>query len=263
MRNTQGTPIWYELQSTDPDASKAFYQQVIGWQVAAPNPDMDYRMIETGHGAVGGMMRLTPEMQAGGARPGWLFYLGVDDVDATATAIHQAGGAIVMGPWDMPGVGRMAVATDPQGLPFYVMRGDADAASTVFDRTGMGKCNWNELITPDQAAANAFYATVFGWRYPDKMTMPPPLGDYWFVQAGDTTIGATMQHGEGYPGAHLPPGWRFYFRVPDIEAAAAQVTAAGGIVVMGPETVPGGDRIILATDPHGAVFGAIGPGDAA
>lgn len=263
MRNHQGTPIWYELQSADPAASKAFYDRVIGWSIAEPNADMDYRMIETGSGAVGGVMRLTDEMAAGGAKPGWLFYVGVDDVDATAEAIKSAGGAIIMGPWDMPGVGRMAVAIDPQGIPFYIMRGAIDAMSTVFDRSEIGKCSWNELITPDQASANAFYASVFGWSYPDKMTMPPPLGDYWFVQAGDTTIGATMQNGDGYPGSHLPPGWRFYFRAPDIDAAAATVKAAGGAVVMGPNDVPGGDRIILATDPHGAVFGVVATGSAA
>jgi predicted enzyme related to lactoylglutathione lyase len=143
------------------------------------------------------------------------------------------------------------------------MRGAVDDVSTVFDRSGMGKCNWNELITTDQASANAFYAAVFGWTYPDKMTMPPPLGDYWFVNVGDTTLGATMQNGEGYPGSHLPPGWRFFFRAADIEAAAAKVTAAGGTVLMGPNAVPGGDRIILATDPHGVAFGVVGPGDAA
>ncbi|MCP4028284.1 MAG: VOC family protein, partial [Sphingomonas sp.] len=107
MTNPHGTPIWYELQSIDPPASKAFYDHVIGWSIGEPTPEMDYRMIETGHGAVGGVMRLTPEMAAGGARPGWLFYLGVDDADATADAIKAAGGTVHMGPWTMPGVGRM------------------------------------------------------------------------------------------------------------------------------------------------------------
>ncbi|MEQ1399752.1 VOC family protein, partial [Salmonella enterica] len=82
--------------------------------------------------AVGGVMRLTPEMAAGGARPGWLFYLGVDDADATADAIRAAGGTVHMGPWTMPGVGRMAVVADPQGIPFYIMRGDSDASSTAY-----------------------------------------------------------------------------------------------------------------------------------
>uniref|UniRef100_UPI0035CA0C34 VOC family protein n=1 Tax=uncultured Sphingomonas sp. TaxID=158754 RepID=UPI0035CA0C34 len=257
MTNRHGTPIWYELTSADPDASKAFYDRVIGWTIEPTHSgEMDYRMIDSGQGLVGGLMRLTPEMAAGGAKPGWLFYIGVDDVDATAEAITAAGGAVHMGPWNIPDVGRAAVVADPQGLPFYIMRGDSDENSTAFDRTGLGKCNWNELITPDQAVANAFYARLFGWSYPDKMAMPGDMGDYIFIAVGGETIGATMQH----PGEGPPAGWRFYFRAPDIEAAAARVGEAGGSVMMGPMEVPGGDRIIVASDPHGVVFGVVGPG---
>jgi uncharacterized protein len=256
MTNPHGTPIWYELQSADPPASKAFYDHVVGWTIGEPAPDMDYRMIDTGHGLVGGVMRLTDEMAAGGAQPGWLVYIGVDDVDASAEAITAAGGAVHMGPWSMPGVGRMAVVADPQGIPFYIMRGDSDEDSTAYERTGMGKCNWNELISPDQDAGDAFYRSIFHWNYPDVMPMGP-MGDYRFIAVGDQTFGATMRH----PGEGPPPGWRFYFRAPDIEAAAARVAEAGGTVMMGPHDVPGGDRIIVASDPHGTVFGVVGPGE--
>jgi predicted enzyme related to lactoylglutathione lyase len=262
MPNPEGTPIWYELMTADPDASKAFYDDVIGWTVEAqPSGEMDYRMIATageggsGGGMVGGVMRLTEEMIAGGAKPTWLFYIGVKDVDASVEKIKAEGGKVMMPAWDIPGVGRIAMVTDPQGIPFYVMRGASDDSSTAFDRMGMGKCNWNELSTPDQAGANAFYATVFGWTYPDKMPMGE-MGDYIFVQAGDQTIGATMNR----PADSPPAAWRFYFRAPDIEAAAAKVTKNGGTVHAGPMEVPGGDRIIVASDPHGAMFGVVGPG---
>jgi predicted enzyme related to lactoylglutathione lyase len=260
MTNPEGTPIWYELMTADPDASKAFYDDVIGWTVEAqPSGEMDYRMIDSGSGggAVGGVMRLTEGMQAGGAKPTWLFYIGVNDVDASVEKIKTAGGSVLMPAWDIPGIGRIAMVADPQGIPFYVMRGASDDTSTAFDRMGMGmgKCNWNELSTPDQAAGNAFYATVFGWTYPDKMPMGP-MGDYVFVNVGDQVIGATMNH----PGDGPPPAWRFYFRAPDIEEAAAKVTKNGGTVHAGPMEVPGGDRIIVASDTHGVMFGVVGPG---
>jgi predicted enzyme related to lactoylglutathione lyase len=243
--------------TADPDASKAFYDEVIGWTVEAqPSGEMDYRMIGTADGGmVGGVFRLTEEMIDGGAKPTWLFYIGVEDVDASVEKIKAEGGKVMMPAWDIPGVGRIAMVTDPQGIPFYVMRGASDDSSTAFDRMGMGKCNWNELSTPDQAGANAFYATVFGWTYPDKMPMGE-MGDYIFVQAGDQTIGATMT-----VQPHDSAGWRFYFRTPDIEDTAKKVGDAGGSVLAGPMEVPGGDRIIVATDPHGVVFGAVGPGN--
>ena len=256
MRNPHGTPIWYELLSPDPDASKAFYDDVIGWSVGPkPEGDIDYRMIETAGGeAVGGLMHLSPEMVQGGAKPTWLFYIGVDDVDATVAKITAAGGSVHLPAFDMPGVGRLAMVADPQGNPFYVMRGEPDEPSRSWERTGMGKCNWHELSTTDHAAGNAFYADVFGWTYPDKMTMPGDMGDYVFVAVGGEVMGATAKlHAQ-------PPGWLFYFRAPDIEEAAAKVAARGGAVHMGPMEVPGGDRVIIASDPHGAMFGVAAPG---
>jgi uncharacterized protein len=256
MPNPEGTPIWYELMSADPDASKAFYDHVIGWTVEPqPSGPMDYRMITTSGGDnAGGLMRLTSDMLEGGAKPAWLFYIGVDDVDASFAKVKANGGGEIMAPFDIPGAGRAAFVHDPQGIPFYIMRGSSPEDSTAFDRTGMGKCNWNELITTDQDSANRFYADTFGWTYPDKMAMPG-MGDYVFVEAGGQQIGATMNH----PGEGPPPAWRFYFRTPDIEKTAAKVAEAGGSVMMGPMEVPGGDRIIVATDPHGVVFGAVGP----
>jgi predicted enzyme related to lactoylglutathione lyase len=257
MTNPHGTPIWYELTSPDPDAAKAFYEHVIGWTIHDADPGgMDYRMIDTGNqDFVGGLAGMAGE-QPPGTGPGWKFYVGVDDTDAVVAKITAAGGSLISGPHDLPGVGRLALVADPQRIPFYVMRGASDETSTVWDRTGMGKCNWNELNTTDQAAANAFYAEMFGWTYPDKMPMGE-MGDYVFVRAGDETIGATMNAPPGAPAA-----WQFYFRTPDIDAAAEKVTASGGTVHAGPMDVPGGDRIIVASDPHGAMFGVVAPGGA-
>ena len=46
MSNPHGSFIWYELMSSDPDASKEIYDDVVGWNIG-PKPvgDMDYRMI--------------------------------------------------------------------------------------------------------------------------------------------------------------------------------------------------------------------------
>lgn len=266
MSDPHGTPIWYELASADPDASQAFYEAVIGWRVGPQPPDgVDYRTIDTGYGQiggqiggqVGGLMRLTDAMRAGGGTPGWTFYIGVDDVDLTAARVADAGGAVQLAPFDIPGAGRAALVADPQGLAFYVMRGASETDGRAYDRTGLGKCNWNELLTADQAAAHAFYGDLFGWTFPHAMAMPGGMGDYVFVHAGAAAIGATMT---ARPGGD-PPGWRFYFRAPDIAAAAQAVRANGGTVRMGPQEVPGGDRIIVAADPHGVVFGIVGPGN--
>lgn len=256
MTNPHGTPIWYELLTPDPDASKTFYEATIGWTVEAqPSGEMDYRMIDTGNGLVGGVARMTEGVTPPAMKPGWKFYIGVDDVDATAAKIEAHGGTIHIGPFDLEGVGRMAYVADPQGVPFYIMRGLSDDTSTAFDRTGMGKCNWNELWTSDQEGAHAFYAEVFGWTYPDRLAMPG-MSDYVFVSAGDAAIGATMTAPPGGP----PLAWRFYFRAPDIHAAVATARERGATIQMEPMEVPGGDWVFAATDPHGVAFGVAAPG---
>src|SRR3546814_10259882 len=99
------------------------------------------------------------------------------------------------------------------------MRGASDENSTAFSRDGMGKCNWNELATTDQEGAHAFYAAVFGWTFPDRMPMGE-MGDYVFVVAAGTPIGATMTASQ--PGQ--PTGWQFYFRTPDIDVRSEEHT---------------------------------------
>lgn len=259
--NAHGTPIWYELLTSDHAEAKRFYDAVVGWRIGdKPDGGMDYRMIETPTGHVGGVMELSEAMRAGGARPGWLFYVGVDDVDATAERITAAGGAILMPPFDIPGAGRAALVADPQGASFYIMRGSSDGTSTAFapreTGTADGHCSWNELMTSDAAGALAFYRTVFGWENPNTMDMGP-MGGYHFLHLpGDIVLGALAQDQQ----ADQTPKWNFYFWVSDLDAALERAKTAGGTVTMGPHDVPGGARIFMCTDPQGATFAIVGRG---
>ena len=140
MANPASSFIWYELMTPDPAGSKRFYDAVVaGWTIEAqPSGDMDYRMITRGAGGnSGGVLRLTEEMQGHGARPCWLGYLGVPDVDAAVARIEKDGGRTLMPGHDIRGVGRIAMVTDPDGAPFYLMTptapaGRPDAESDVF-----------------------------------------------------------------------------------------------------------------------------------
>lgn len=254
MANRHGDFIWYELLTTDPDAAGAFYGSVMGWQVGdSGQSEMDYRQFAIDGTHVGGMMALPPGATAMGMRPGWLGYIGVDDVDASVASIAAAGGAIHMPARDISGVGRFAMLADPQGIPFYVMRGSVEGTSSAFASNDVGHCSWNELATSDPAAALAFYRAQFGWEKGDAMPMGD-MGDYQFIKQAGVTIGAMMQHQPLGP----PPRWTFYFRVADIDAASERTRAAGGQILHGPAEVPGGDHIILGADPQGGMFALVG-----
>src|SRR5690554_1922314 len=139
MSNKHGEFIWYELLTDDGDAALAFYSVILGWQASdSGQPGMDYRILRSRdknsgeEHDVGGLMQLTEEMRQHGAKPVWLGYIGVDDVDHTVASIVTAGGSVQMPPSDVPDVGRIAMVTDPQGAPFYIMRGISDQTSLAF-----------------------------------------------------------------------------------------------------------------------------------
>ncbi len=255
--------IWYELMTNDPAGAACFYGAVVGWTIAAaPDPaagDVDYRMIGRADGGnAGGVLALSADMLAGGARPGWLGYLEVADVDGAIDAITADGGAVHMPATDLP-VGRIAMVTDPQGAPFYVMDpvpppGSEGMESDVFSVTEAQHVRWNELATSDPDAAIAFYRKHFGWGQEGQMEMGE-LGAYRFIQRGEVGLGAVMPLMEGYP----VPAWNFYIGVDDIDRAHAAITANGGTITSEPMEIPGGEFAMNAIDPQGAPVGFVGP----
>lgn len=257
--NPTGDFIWYELMTTDADAAKNFYDAVVGWEFGESAPEYHgYRMINTSDGSfAGGVLPLTDEMQEHGARPAWLGYLNVGDVDSKVASIEQAGGKKYMGPHDIPNVGRIAMLADPQGAPFYVMKpippeGRENEPSTVFAPDKQGRCGWNELSTSDPQAARRFYGEQFGWTSDDFMPMGEH-GEYRFIDNHGLRLGAIA----GTMGDQ-PPHWRYYFRVPSVAKARETIEAKGGKIAMGPMEVPGGDHILIGIDPQGAEFALVG-----
>jgi predicted enzyme related to lactoylglutathione lyase len=262
MANPAGSFIWYELMTPDPDGAKAFYDAVVGWTIAAESasPGQDYRMIGRSDGGnAGGVLGLTREMIDGGASPVWLGYLHTPDVDARVAAIEADGGKTPMPAMDMPGVGRIAMVTDPQGAPFYLMAptpppGMEDQASDVFSVDQPQHVRWNELATSDSDGAIAFYTKHFGWGQDGEMNMGP-MGKYRFIQHGGVAIGAVMPTMPAAPASQ----WRYYIGVDDIDRASAAVSAGGGKVTNGPHEIPGGEFSLHGVDPQGAAFGLVGP----
>jgi predicted enzyme related to lactoylglutathione lyase len=267
MANHPGDFIWYELMSPDARASEAFYGPLLDWRFGG---GADYREIQGSDGGVGGFLQLTPDMTAGGARPAWVGYVLVDDVDAAIASVANGGGRVYMPARTMDGVGRFAMVADPQGAPFYVMKPtppanapDQESHAYSYDRPRLGHCAWNELATRDPAAALRFYGERFGWVKDGEMEMGP-LGAYEFLRhAGRAPDGSPPGHGMLGAMMKSPPGappafWTFYFRVSDVDAAVAHVDAHGGRVVRPPMQIPGGDYSLIAVDPHGASFGLVG-----
>lgn len=234
---------WYELRTTDPNAARAFYAEVAGWQVDPPGLPS---LFHAGKHPVGGLLELPERARSLGAPAHWLGHIAVADVDATAQQM-VALGAQVLGPVQQAANGgRVAILRDPQGAVLALSsRGD------VGSREGIA---WHELHTTDHEKAWSTYADLFGWQATEALDLGPALGKYQMFSwaSGDRSAGGMVSSARA---PHIHTHWLFYLTVADLDASLAKARSLGGAVLNGPTPVRGGNRIAQLEDPQGAAFG--------
>ncbi len=243
-----GSPSWVDLGTSDAADADRFYSGLFGWTIAEGPPEAGgYRMCLLGDKPVAG---LRPQMNTD-MPPCWTTYITVADADEMAAAIIEDGGSIMVEPFDVMDVGRMAVAADPAGAVFSIWQPRTHAGAAI-----VGEPNtwcWNELTTRDPQRSVEFYGAVFGWT---ANLLPMGADNYTEFHLGGRGIGGMMpMEGDSSP-ADLPNYWLVYFAVDDCEAAAARVEELGGTVMVAPTDVPPGTFAVVS-DPQGAVFSVI------
>jgi len=249
-----GKFVWYDQMSFDLEGSGSFYEKVVGWTLKANDMnDQPYTVLTAGGDMVGGLMPIPAEAAERGARPTWMGYVAVDDVDAYAGKVKAAGGSVYRPPSDIPNIGRFAVVGDPTGAAFIIFKGDGGAAP-VSDPLKPGHISWRELHAGDRETAFTFYSGVFGWTKADTFDMGA-MGIYQLFDIQGVMAGGMMTKTPQMPA----PQWLYYVNVDGADAAAARVKAGGGQVLNGPHQVPGGQWIVQALDPQGAMIGLMAP----
>jgi predicted enzyme related to lactoylglutathione lyase len=259
-RDILGRLVWTELMTTDMKAAEAFYDKVIGW---ASEPFADSAMPYTafnrsGPIPVAGLMERPAGMNM---PPFWSMYIAVPRFEDALAQIKKLGGHELSEVIDIPDIGRMQMVKDPQGAAFYIIQpAPRDNPPVLSERERVegpdgepevGEASWLELMTTDQPAATTFYQQIFGWQPTDAMDMGD-MGTYQMFNRGTRMLGGMMNKPKEL--ADVPPHWRIYFLVPDINSAAERIKVNGGTIMMGPMEVPGGDWVLNAMDPQGAAF---------
>jgi uncharacterized protein len=245
-----GRPVWYELMTTDLKAAESFYKTVVGWTME-PFKDAKepYTVLNrSGNVGVGGIMSKPAEVKA---PPFWAMYVAVPKLEDAVAHITRLGGKTHTEVISIPNVGRMQLLMDPQGAAFYLLE-PASAEQRPEGAPEIGDASWIELMTTDMNAALKFYTEVFHWQPGESMDMGP-MGKYQIFKRPHGQIGGMMNKPKEMP--NVPPHWQIYFRVPNVDAAAERIKAAGGKILNGPMDVPDGDRVLNAMDPQGASFG--------
>jgi predicted enzyme related to lactoylglutathione lyase len=246
---SHGRFAWYELLTTDVATAKVFYSKVMGWGMQdMPVPGSSYTLLAAENFLIGGLMELPEDAIRMGARPSWLGYVGVDDVDVAADRITRLGGALYVPPTDLPNVSRFSIFVDPQAARLALLKWLRPGQQQPADPGILGCVGWHELLAADWEQALAFYGEVFGWKKANADI--GEMGTYQLFSAGGQTIGGMLTKPEEMP----IPLWLYYFNVDDVDAAGQRVKDAGGRVVDGPTEVSGGSWIVQCADPQGAIF---------
>jgi uncharacterized protein len=117
--NEPGALIWDELSTSDLGKSKAFYSETFGWSWGGGD---EYAEAQVGGRTIAAAMPRRPDMPAE-VPDAWLVYFGSPDVDADVKKATDMGATALVPPTDIPGMGRFAVLTDPQGAVFAIYKG--------------------------------------------------------------------------------------------------------------------------------------------
>lgn len=241
-----GVPCWADLTVPDVAAATAFYAEVLGWHIEDTGAEHGGYMIAQANGAAAA--GIGPQQE--GAPTAWTLYFASDDADATAAAVTQHGGTVLLPPGDIGDLGRMFVAADPTGAAFGVWQAGTMIGAGVANEPG--GLTWEDLRSPDPETARTFYSAVFGHR---TEPLPDAGPDYslFFRPDEEAPLGGIggMMGADGRP-AH----WVVYFGVPDAAAAVEATERAGGSVLMSDFDSPYG-RMAGLVDPAGALFWVI------
>jgi uncharacterized protein len=266
-----GVPCWVDTSQPDPEASLDFYSGLFGWDFENVMPADSDDVYFTGRirgldaAAVGSIPEGLPQAAT------WNTYIWVDSADETASKVRDADGSVLMEPFDIPGSGRMAVFTDPEGAMFCVWQANQHKGAQIVNEHG--SVNFNDLNTRDVEGAKAFYGSVFGWQ---TLELPggfqawtlPGYGDY--LERRDPDLrkrNAELDAPKGFEDVvasivplgddrrDVPAHWNVTFAVDDADAIAEKATELGGKVLAPPMDAPW-VRLTVVADPHGATFTA-------
>ncbi len=262
-RNTPwpaGTPCWVDLMCPDPDAARLFYAGLFDWELPEGNAEFGGYVVATYEGkVVAGVMPMMPGMA--GHPSVWSSYLATADIHATADAVRDAGGNVVVEPAQVGPQGSMAFFQDPTGAAFGAWQAGANTGVQLANAPS--SLTWNELVTHDMDAAMQFYAAVFGVDFEDLSgggadqagDGPDAVARYAVMQVGGNVVAGIGQLASGDDGPGQPH-WRCYFAVDGTDDAVDRVVKLGGSVLVPAHDTPFG-RWADVADTTGAAFTVI------
>ncbi|HYJ80682.1 MAG TPA: VOC family protein [Longimicrobiaceae bacterium] len=245
-----GTFCWVELAAHDPGAAKRFYTGMFGWTADeskfGPGDDDVYTTYRLDGRDAAAQSTMDQQRRGMGIPSHWLSYVSVASADESAGRVGGLGGTVLMEPFDVMDLGRMAIVQDPTGAVLALWQSGKHTGVGVRDEPN-SLC-WNELATTDAERAGAFYSGLFGWG---TQAMEGGGGmPYTMFTSGEAMAGGMFQV---TPDMQMPSVWLPYFAVEDADAGAERARSLGASLIVPPTDIPKIGRFSLLQDPQGAM----------
>ncbi|MEM8855032.1 MAG: VOC family protein [Pseudomonadota bacterium] len=112
---SHGLVWWSECVSKDVDKARAHYEAVAGWTFDEMPMAQGgtYYIAKVGDKPVAGLMSVTQLDHE--VPPHWMTYIAVADINEAVKAAKDTGGTILREPFNVPGVGTIAMVSEPGG----------------------------------------------------------------------------------------------------------------------------------------------------
>ncbi|WP_299476283.1 VOC family protein [uncultured Roseibium sp.] len=111
-----GVFYWNELMTRDTGKAREFYEKCLGWTFTEMPMDGGgvYVLAKLGENPVAGLFTMEgPHFD--GVPEHWMSYIAVDNVDERLELAVAHGGDVMRPPFDVPGIGRIAILKDVGG----------------------------------------------------------------------------------------------------------------------------------------------------
>jgi uncharacterized protein len=111
-----GKFCWLDLAARDADGAKGFYAGLFGWSTREQSANGGtFTRLQLAGEDVGSLYQLMPRHLADGMRSHWTPYVRVGDLDRAAQHATSLGGMVLVRPFAVSGIARIALIQDSVG----------------------------------------------------------------------------------------------------------------------------------------------------
>jgi uncharacterized protein len=111
-----GEFCWLDLAATDAGSAQHFYRRLFGWTACKQRANGgSFTRLQRAGRDIGSLYQLSRVHLDRGVPSHWTPYVRVDDVDSAASLASSIGGAVMVRPFVVQGVARIALVRDSVG----------------------------------------------------------------------------------------------------------------------------------------------------